>query len=339
MRWIDHLEGNAAGKLPEPVAEYFSQGATAGVTAGEAVSAWDVLRLRPRMLRDVSSVSTSTTVLGRQVETPILVAPSTLQRQAHPDGEAATTRATARAGALACVSTNAGTKFTALTGPWWVQAYVLRDRGLTAELLERAREGGAQAVVLTVDTPVVGTKYSTGASVWSLVPADHLLANVDRQGLPDEALDKAADLTPDVIGWLHEATGLPVVVKGVMRGDDARDFVAAGAAAVLVSNHGGRQLDRVVSTARALPEIVDALAGSGAEVYVDGGLRRGEHVLSALALGARAVFVGRPVLWALAVDGEDGVHRLLADLTTELRHAMALVGAADVASLTRDLVA
>ncbi len=177
------------------------------------------------------------------------------------------------------------------------------------------------------------------------MPAEYLLANVDQAGLPGEALDKADDLTADTIGWLRAVFGLPVVVKSVLRADDARIVTEAGAAAVQVSNHGGRQLDQAVATADALPEIAAAVRDSGAEVYVDGGIRRGEHVLAAIALGARAVFVGRPVLWALTAGGESGqggwagVAALLSELTGELRHAMMPAGARTVSEITGDLVA
>jgi 4-hydroxymandelate oxidase len=319
---------------------YFRQGAGAGLSAAEAEAQWDAVRLLPHVLRDVSDVSTRTSVLGCAIGTPLLVAPTTLQRQAHEEGEAAMLRGAAAAGSLVCVSGNAGVPFTTLagSGPWWVQAYVLRDRGLTAELLARARQAGATAVVLTADTPVVGEKHGTGPSVWDTVPDDHLMANIAWQGVADARLEKAADLTPATIDWLRTTTGLPVVVKGVLRADDARACVAAGASAVWVSNHGGRQLDGALATARALRPVADALAGTGAELYVDGGVRTGRHALIALALGATAVFVGRPTLWALAVDGAAGVTRLLTELTAELAHAMALAGAPDLASLTPDLV-
>jgi 4-hydroxymandelate oxidase len=341
------LEQAALLRLPPPVSEYFRQGARDGLSAAEAVAAWDRLRLLPRMLRDVSSVSTATTILGHELVAPICVAPTALHRAAHPEGEAATARAVAAAGSLLAVSSNSGTTFEDIgaTGVrWWLQAYVLRDRGLSRALLERARGSGASAVVLTVDTPVVGEKYTAGPSVWDVVPPDYRLANLDAGDLPDEALDMADDLTPDIIGWLGEVTGLPVVVKGVLRADDARTVVAAGASAVQVSNHGGRQLDQALATADALPEIVAALAGSGAEVYVDGGIRRAEHVLAALALGARAVFVGRPVLWALAaggpagLGGSDGVAGLLDGLAADLRHVMTLAGVRSVNEITADLV-
>ncbi|SHL37569.1 4-hydroxymandelate oxidase [Streptomyces yunnanensis] len=340
MRWMDTLAHEAEQRLPAPVLTYFRQGAGAGLSAAEAEAHWDALRLLPHVLRDVSVVSTRTSVLGSEVDTPVLVAPTTLQLAAHEEGEIAMLRGAAAAGSLVCVSSNAGVPFTSLadSGPWWVQAYVLRDRQLTVELLDRARQAGAKAVVLTADTPVVGQKYSAGPSVWETVPPEHLLANVDQQGVEAAQLEKAADLTPATIDWLRTTFGLPVVVKGVLRADDARECVAAGASAVWVSNHGGRQLDGTIATAGALRPVADALAGTDAEIYVDGGIRKGRHALTALALGATAVFVGRPTLWALTVDGAAGVQRLLTELTAELAHAMALAGTPDIPSLTRDLV-
>ncbi len=342
---IEDLQRRAAERLAPPVSAWINQGAGAGTSTAEAVAAWDRIRLLPRMLRDVSSVSTTTSVLGHELATPILVAPSTVQRAAHPDGEVATARAAAACGSLMAVSTNVGTPFEDIgaTGVrWWLQCYVLRDRGLTKYVLERALAAGASAVVLTVDTPVTGRKRVDGPGVWDFLPDDILSANMP--GGRADALDKADDLTPDTVGWLHEVTGLPVVVKGVLRGDDARDLAAAGAAAVHVSNHGGRQLDMAVATAEALPAVVAALAGTDAEVYVDGGIRRAEHVLAALALGARAVFLGRPVHWALAAGGAsgeggcEGVTELLSGLTDGLRHAMMLAGARSLGELTPDLI-
>ena len=344
---LDELAERAAGRWPAPVSEYFNQGATAGISTSAAPGAWDRLRLRPRVLRDVSSVSARTSVLGHEVAAPILVAPTALQRAAHPDGELATARGAAAAGSLMVLSSNSGTPVDAIaaTGAaWWLQAYVLRDRGLTTAMLQSAREAGAGAVVLTVDTPVVGRKYNAGQQAFDIVPPDFLRARLYGSDVPWSTLDKAEDLTPDSIGWLHDVTGLPVVVKGVLRHDDARTAVAAGAAALWVSNHGGRQLDQSIATADALPEVVAAVMGSGAEVYVDGGLRRAEHVLAALALGARAVFLGRPVLWALAAGGDtgeggaDAVAWLLSGMAADLRHAMTLAGARDVGELTPDLV-
>jgi 4-hydroxymandelate oxidase len=344
---LDELRRIAADRLPAPVTEYFNQGASAEISAAAAPGAWDKLRFRPRLLRDVSEISTATTVLGHELATPVCVAPTAMQRAAHPDGEAATALGTAKAGSLVAVSTNSGTTFEQIgaTGArWWLQSYVMRDRGLTTAILQRARDAGASAVVLTADTAVVGRKHNAGPAIWDVVPDEYSLANLDLQDVPDEAIDKAADLTPETIGWLREVTGLPVVVKGLLRGDDARVAVAAGASAIQVSNHGGRQLDQCVATADALPEIVDALSGTGAEVYVDGGIRRAEHVLAALALGARAVFLGRPALWALTAGGEsgeggsEGVAQLLTDFTDDLEHVMTLAGVRTTAEIGRDLV-
>lgn len=341
MRWIDSLEVAAAEKLPEPVHRYFRQGSAGGISVGEATAAWNSYRFRPHVLTDVSTVDLSTTVLGTPVDAPVLVAPTTLQRQADPGGEAAMAAGVAAARSVLGVSSNAGTAFAeigAAGAPWWLQIYVVKNREVTLRMLDAAIAGGARAVVLTADTPVVGRKEDDGPTVWEVIQPSHLLANLDESEYSDDDLAKADDLTPDVIGWLAERTGLPVLVKGVLRGDDAKRIADAGAAGVIVSNHGGRQLDGAIPTARALPEVASALAGTGVEVYVDGGIRRGEHVLAALALGARAVFVGRPALWALTVGGSAGVTRLLTDLGEELEHAMRLIGASTLAELTTDLV-
>ncbi|MCX4433624.1 MULTISPECIES: alpha-hydroxy acid oxidase [Streptomyces] len=340
-RWMDGLQERAAEVLPEDVYAYFRRGAGRGLSVAEATSAWDQFRFRARLLRDVSTCDASTTVLGTPVRTPVLVAPSTLQRRAHPDGEAATARGVAAAGSLLAVTSNTAVPFADLVpsrAPWWVQVYVARDPVLTIETLERALAAGARAVVLTADTPVSGARGNRGAQVDDFIGPEDLYGNVT--GIPSpEAAERAPDLTLDVIGWLRErARGLPIVVKGVLRGDDARELVAAGASGLIVSNHGGRQLDGLVPTAWALPEVVDAVAGTGAEVYADGGLRRGTHILAALALGARAVFIGRPVLWALTVRGAAGVTRLIDDLTDELVEAMSLTGTPSVLELTRDLL-
>ncbi|WP_327637907.1 alpha-hydroxy-acid oxidizing protein [Kribbella sp. NBC_00482] len=341
MRWIDTLEGAAAEKLPEAVHRYFRQGSAGGVSVGEATSAWSAYRFRPHVLNDVSTVDLSTTVLGTPVDAPILVAPSTMQRLADPDGELAMARGVSAAKSVLGVSSNAGTTFAELgaTGvPWWLQIYVVRNREITVRMLDAAVEAGARAVVLTVDTPVVGRKEDDGETVWDVAQPGQFLANLPDGDWTDDDLDKADDLNPDVIGWLAQRTGLPVVVKGVLRGDDAKRCADAGAAGIIVSNHGGRQLDGSIPTARALPEVAEAVAGSNLEVYVDGGIRRGEHVLAALALGARAVFVGRPALWSLTVGSSEGVTRLLTDLGTELDHTLRLVGVSTPSSLTPDLI-
>jgi 4-hydroxymandelate oxidase len=341
MRWIDTLEAAAAEKLPEAVHRYFRQGSAGGVSVGEATAAWSAYRFRPHVLNDVSAIDLRTTVLGVPVDAPILVSPSTMHRMADPDGELAMARGVGAAKSLLGISSNAGTTFAELgaTGvPWWLQIYILRNREITRRMLDASVEAGARAVVLTVDTPVVGRKEDDGDTVWDLAQPGQFLANLPDGDWTDDDLDKADDLNPDVIGWLAERTGLPVVVKGVLRGDDAKRCADAGAAGIIVSNHGGRQLDASIPTARALPEVAEALAGTGVELYVDGGIRRGEHILAALALGARAVFVGRPALWALTVDSSAGVTRLITELGEELDHTLRLIGQPTPSSLTPDLV-
>jgi 4-hydroxymandelate oxidase len=339
-RWADGLEEEARQVLPAAVYRYYSQGSADEFTAGEAVAGWKGLRFRPRILVDVSSVDVATTVLGVELPSPIAIAPSSLQMHAHADGEVEMGRGAAAARTLMCVSSNSGQPFAAIaaaSGPWWVQAYVLRDRGLTRAMLERAVAAGARGVVFTADTPVVAAKREQGDSVWGVTPDVFLHANEDIEGVSHTAVEKAADLSPDDIGWLADVTGLPVAVKGVLRADDAKVAVAAGAAAVWVSNHGGRQLDRSVSTAAALRPVAEAV-GDSAEVFVDGGIRDGRDVLAAIALGARCAFVGRPALWALATRGAQGVADLLALLTEELVEALTLAGAPSVRDIPDGLV-
>jgi 4-hydroxymandelate oxidase len=338
----------ARSRLPADVWDYFDTGAGDETARAEASLAWSRYRIRPRVLRAVGTVDTATTVLGRPVASPVLVAPAALHGLAAPGAEAATAEGTAAAGSLLVLSTRSTlAPEAAVAGhwgrtPWWSQLYVLRDRGLTRALIERAAAAGAEAVVLTVDTPVVGRKRRGLRDI----RRPDLLASLqplldDREAptgaLAEDGIEQDPDLTPDIVDFVRTASGLPVVVKGVLRGDDASALVDAGAAAVYVSNHGGRQVDRAVSTCAALPEVVAAV-GDRAEVYVDGGIRSGTDALVALALGARAVLVARPVLWALAAAGAHGVRHVLDELTDDLAHAMALTGAPTLADLTPDLL-
>ena len=255
-RYADTVEQRAAELLPEPVHRYVRQGARDGTTASEASLAWDRFRFLPQVLRDVTRVDLRTSVLGTPLRSPFAVAPTAMQRAVHPDGEAEMGRGVAAAGSLMVVSSNAGSTFEdiAATGvPWWSQVYVTADRSTCVPLVERAVAAGARALVLTADTPVVGTKYDgTGETVWDLLEPGWLQTNFP-PGYGDAAGDaKATDLGPQDVEWLGRVSGLPVVVKGVLRGDDARRCVDAGAAAVWVSNHGGRQLDQAAPTAECL---------------------------------------------------------------------------------------
>lgn len=330
--WLAGLEEGARARLSPELFEYVSQGAREGVTAAEAVAAWSRVRFRPRVLRDVTSLDLTVSLLGFPSAVPWGVAPTTLQRAVHPDGELATARATAAAGGVMVVSSNAGTPFADIgaTGVrWWLQAYLPERRRLAEPLLDRAVAAGAAAVVLTADTPVVGTKYHAGRAVWETVDPETLRVNFDPGDDPAGAARKARDLGAADVAWVAERTGLPVVVKGVLHPGDVESCLEAGAAAVWVSNHGGRQLDRAVSTAAALPAVADAVRGR-AQVYVDGGLRTGLDVLAALALGADAVFLGRLPLYAL-VEGEEGVSRMHAELAEQLAEALRLAGLDTVA--------
>lgn len=340
-RFLDALEERAQDALPEAVFRYFRQGSRDGVTAAEAVAAWDRLRFLPQVLRDVTDVDTSTTLLGTSVRTPVAVAPTTLQRAAHPDGELAMARAVRDAGSLMVLSSNAGATFEEVgaTGvPWWLQMYVTAERPTCTPLVRRAVDAGARAIVLTADTPVVATKYDGAETVWDLVRPGWLRVNFPETYGEQPGDEKARDLGPQDVAWLAGTSGVPVVVKGVLQPADVRRCIDAGAAAVWVSNHGGRQLDHAAATADALEAVVEA-AGTDAEVYVDGGIRSGHHVLAALALGARGVFLGRLPLYALAAGGPDGVARMLRELDAELTEALRLVGSPSAVLVPRQVVA
>jgi len=312
------------------------------VSAAEAVTVWDRHRFLPGVLRDVTEVDCSTELLGTQVRSPMGIAPTTMHRAAHPDGEIAMARAAAACETLMVVSSHAGSTFEdiAATGvAWWVQVYVPSDRLACGPLLERAVAAGASAVVLTTDTPVVGTTYDGGrAGVQDVVEPGWQRVNFPHGYGDAPGHEKARDLGPQDIDWLRKTTGLPVVVKGVLRPTDARRCVDAGASAVWVSNHGGRQLDRTAATADCLRGVAASITGE-AEVYVDGGLRNARHVLTALALGAKAAFVGRSPLYALALDGTEGVARLLDGLTEELTEAMRMAGCNRLQAVTGELLA
>ncbi len=304
--------------------------------------------LRPRMLVDVSRVSTSTTVLGTESSMPLFVAPTAFQRTVHPDGEIAMARAAAAAGTVMCLSTFATATIeevaeSAPDAPRWFQLYWSNDRGFVRDVLERAEAAGFTAVLLTVDLPRLGRRERDLRTAFEVpeelpVPAFVALAEASRAVSPEDISWAVDDtLTWDDLAWLRSVSSLPFLVKGVLTAEDARLAAGAGADGVVVSNHGGRQLDGVAAALDALPEVVEA-AGDRLVVLMDGGIRRGTDVVKALALGAQAVLAGRPPLWGLGAGGADGAQRLLELLRDELELALALCGCTSPAEVTREHV-
>jgi isopentenyl diphosphate isomerase/L-lactate dehydrogenase-like FMN-dependent dehydrogenase len=352
---VREFEAIARERMTPAAFDYYCGGAGDEQTLSENERAFADVTVWPRVLVDVSRVDPATTVLGTAVSSPVLVAPTAFAKLAHPDGEAGIARAAAAAGTIMTVSTLASATMeeiaAAADGPRWYQLYIYKDRGVTEELVARAEASGYRAIVLTVDTPVLGHRerdsrngftLPDGVSVRNLETCSTVIDGAARwaEGSSFTAYIHSlfdASLTWSTVEWLRETTRLPVIIKGVLRADDAELAVMAGASAIIVSNHGGRQLDGAPATVRALPPIVEAVDGR-AEVYLDGGIRRGVDVLKALALGAGAVLVGRPCLWGLAADGEAGVARVLAMLKAELELAMALAGVPSAAAISPSLV-
>jgi 4-hydroxymandelate oxidase len=347
------LEDRARSEVPRASFDYIAGGAEHEVSLRRNREAFSKWALRPRVLVDVSRRDTSTSVLGQRVSMPILVAPTAFHGLVHPEGEVATARGAAAAGTLMVVSAIATRDLEevahAVSAPRWFQLYVWRDRGVTAQLVKRAAMAGYGAICLTVDTPVLGRREKDERNAFTLPPG-LTIANVrpaGLEGMPASDHGSAfakyvADLLdPAVtwrdITWLRSLTSLPIVLKGIMTPEDATLALEHGADGIIVSNHGGRQLDSTVGTLDALPDIVKAAQGR-IEVFMDGGVRRGTDVLKAIALGAKAVLVGRPVLWGLALGGEEGVRGVLEHLRGELELAMALAGRAAIADIDRTLV-
>lgn len=348
------LEALARERLEPMFFDYIAGGADDEWTLRESREAWSRFQLLPRMLRGVANRELGTTVLGTSVSFPVLVPPMAFHGLCHPEAELATARATTQAGTIFVASTMSNRSLEAIAescaGPRWFQLYVYRDRGVTRELVERATAAGYGALCLTVDTPLAGARERDRRNGLRLpphlglenFPAAH--ATSHQTGAANEsalaryiAHQWDPGLTWKDLAWLRGIAGIPVVVKGVLAPDDALRAVEEGADAVIVSNHGGRQLDGVCASITMLPRVVEAVAGR-AEVLLDGGVRRGTDVLKALALGARAVLVGRPVLWGLTLDGESGVRAVLAHLREEVDLAMALAGCRTVGDVTRNLI-
>ncbi len=336
------FEALARARLSPAAYAYYSGGAWDEQTLRENEAAFVRRTLIPRVLVDVSTIDPSTTMLGTTVALPVALAPAALQGLAHPEGEFVPARAASRAKLIYCLSTFASrsleTVAAAGRGTRWFQLYVLRDRGRSAELVARAVAAGYKALILTVDLPRAGYRERELREPL-LQPGE--LGNVGPMGGADFLEGIGGEIDPtldwDDLAWLRSVSDLPLVIKGILDPADATRAVEHGAAAIVVSNHGGRQLDRAPASLDALEAVVEAVGGR-AEVYLDGGIRRGTDVVMALAMGARAVMLARPYLYALAAGGESGVARCLEILDQEVRLAMALLGAPTVAQLTRDRV-
>jgi isopentenyl diphosphate isomerase/L-lactate dehydrogenase-like FMN-dependent dehydrogenase len=328
---VDDYEPVARERLPPDVYDFYAGGAGDEWTLAENRRAFDRWSLRPRMLRGAGRPDPSASILGTAVAFPVLVAPWAYQAMAHPDGERATARAAAAAGTIMVVSTTAFDTLEDVAAttdaPKWWQLYLFEDRDATTNMLVRVVESGYEAICLTVDVPHLGLRHRDTRHGFALA-----------YGAPSSALRFESMLTWDDVGWVRERIGnLPLLVKGILTAEDAELAVAAGVDGIVVSNHGGRQLDGATACLTALPEVAAAAAGR-VPVLMDGGIRRGTDVVKALALGADAVLAARPVIWGLAVDGEAGAADVLRILRLEFENAMALCGCRTVAEIDSALV-
>ena len=346
-------EAAAREKLPRTAYDYYRSGANDELTLHENHAAYERIKLKPKVLIDTSKRDLTTTVLGQTLSMPIMVAPTAFHRMAHPEGEVATARAAGKAGALMMLSTLSTSSIEEVlpeaTGPVWFQLYVYKDREATLSLVERAVSQGCTAIALTVDAQVWGRRerdiknrfrLPKGLSIKNLMPAG-------KGDFPDEKADSGLaayvtwqfdqTLTWKDIDWLCSKANVPVLLKGVLHPDDARRAADHGAAGIIVSNHGARQLDTVPATIEALPDLVEAVDGK-LEVLIDGGIRRGTDVFKAIALGAKAVGVGRPIIWGLAVDGEQGAKRVIDIVRKDFELTMRLCGCATLEDITKDLL-
>jgi 4-hydroxymandelate oxidase len=348
------LEPLAREKLPEPIFDFIAGGAEDEVTLRRNREAFEAIEFRPRVLVDVSNIDTSTTVLGERLPFPVMLAPVALHQLVTPEGELATARAAASTGTVMVLSTMSSVRIEdvagAAPGPKWFQLYCYREKGVTERLVKRAEAAGYSALCLTVDVPRLGRRERDLRHDLrfpeEVVPRNFLQeVNIesispDAQGSMIAAYAASlmdASLTWESVDWLRSITSMPLVLKGILTPEDAVLAAEQGVAAIVVSNHGGRQLDGSRAAIAVLPEIVEAVAGR-MEVLVDGGVRRGTDVVKALALGARAVLIGRAYIWGLAVDGERGAVRVLEMLRVETELAMSLCGVTAVNQINHDLV-
>ncbi|HEY9786561.1 MAG TPA: alpha-hydroxy acid oxidase [Candidatus Obscuribacterales bacterium] len=347
------FEPLAKERLTPMVYDYYASGAWDEITLRANRQEYDRINIMPRMLVDVSRRDMTTEILGQKLSMPIVIAPTAFHALATADGEKATARAAGRAGTIMSLSTLSNTSVEdvteAATGPVWFQLYVYKDRGITKDLVMRAEACGCKGLVVTVDSPLLGRREKDVRNRFRLPDGFHLgnLTEKMFKDLPADVPDSGlaayiaslydASLNWSHIDWFRTLTKLPIIIKGVLRTDDARRAIEHGAAAIAVSNHGGRQVDTAPATITVLREIVEAVDGK-VPVIVDGGIRRGTDVLKAIAFGASVVMVGRPILWGLAYDGENGAVRVLDILRQELDLCMALSGCPTLASITPDMV-
>ncbi|MEY4939433.1 MAG: hypothetical protein RIQ93_1168, partial [Verrucomicrobiota bacterium] len=347
---VPDFEREARARLAPMAWEYMSGGAADELTLRWNHESYERIRLRPRALIDVSHVDTRLTLLGRELPFPILLAPTAYQRLFHAEGELATLKGAEAAGALLVVSTSATTSLediaAAATRPLWFQLYVQPDRDFTRELVRRAEAARYEALVVTIDTPVLGPRYRELRTPFAMPPG---MERANLKGLvaatggqrPTESTMYSAMLDPKLtwkdIAWLRSLTKMPVLLKGIMNPDDAARACDAGVSGLIVSNHGGRNLDTSPATIDVLPEVV-ARVGGRVPVLVDGGIRRGTDILKALALGASAVLIGRPYIYGLAAQGPEGVARVVKILRRELEMAMALTGRTSLAAIDAGVI-
>jgi 4-hydroxymandelate oxidase len=346
---VSELEPLARTRLTESAYAYLAGGSGDEHSLRWNIDAWARIRLAPHFLVDVGATDTRLHLLGHDLAAPILLAPTAAHLLFHPGGEVEAVRGAAAAETLYIQSTLATVGVSdvgaAATGPWWFQLYIQRDRGFTRELLARAEDAGASAVVLTVDLPVLGARDTDRRNNFELPDgleyANLVGLDATADELPPARRVYNARIDPTItwedLDWLRSVARVPLLVKGVLRPDDAARAVEHGVDGLVVSNHGARNLDTVPATADALPRVVEAVDGR-VPVLVDGGIRRGTDVAKALSLGASAVLVGRPYVWGLAVDGAAGVKLVVDMLRTELEMAMCLLGAPTLADLTDDLL-
>ncbi len=344
------FEEIARQRLPQMVYDFVAGGAGDEITLRRNRSSFDAIRLQPRVLRDVSQLDTRLELFGQRMDFPILLAPTAYHKLMNPEGEAATARGAGAAGATLVASSFSTIAIEdigkAATGPLWFQLYVQEDRGFTKELVQRAEGAGCRAITITVDTPVIGVRNREQRDKFKLPPGlqienlKSILKNAQHPAAGDASIYAPIldpKLTWEGVDWVRSFAKVPVLLKGILSPEDAKLAVEHGVAGILVSNHGARNLDTVPATIEALPRVVEAVQGR-IPVLMDGGVRRGTDVVKALALGAKAVLIGRSYLWGLATAGAAGVEEVVKILRTEFLAAMALCGTPSLANIDRNVL-